>query len=669
MKPRGAVIDKFADILQVLQLPRKTGSLAVEGPTHMSRQTDARPSKMPHSLPMYISLLLAMTAIVPLLATVLSLEFILRPALIGQVNDALERDAQTKVHLMEVYLIERLNEVQALSQSTLIRHFLAGDQSVRDEAFDALVTAQHRDVSHYVSWSLLDPSENIVLSYPTAPDAHGKYFILPEASQQLQKSGNVLISDVFYDATNNLESVDLYTHVVDDNFRLLGFVRASLDLRNVWTIVDSEPQANGPGSYGVLLDENEVRIAYTNTNPTNGLRPTFLLKAISPLSADLKRRVASENLYGNSEVPLTILADPKLAEIQRQKQPPVTFQITPSEQNQPFAAARYSSTIIPWTYFVMKPLSAVTGLTDEQLLSTLLIALLFLFLAIIVGSWTGRLITSPILRSMEQEHRAHVQQQRLNQMKDQILLDVSHELRTPLTEVYGYLELLAGYNGQLDDTTQMIFLKRAINGCEELQMLINDVLETVRADNQPQVPHLQDILVNQAVKDVLELFDLRTMQDYNLQITISETLAVRADPQYLRRVLRNLLSNAFKYTPPHTALVIDANLTIKTPTGISSSPSVCISVKDSGPGIPPDDISLLFQKFGRLNRDISGPIRGVGLGLYISKGLVEAMDGQIWVESSGIAGQGSRFCFTLPLVVNPAYEETLHTDATMGEKS
>jgi len=669
MKPRGAVTDKLADILHMFQLARKMGQRAVEGSTHMVQQINARPSKMPYSLPMYISLLLAMTAIVPLLATVLSLEFILRPALIGQVNDALERDAQTKVHLMEVNLIERLNEVQAVSQSTLIRNFIVGDQAARDGAFDVLVTAQHRDVSHYMNWSLLNPSENIVLSYPTAPASHGKYLILPEASQQLQKSGQVLISDVFYDATNNQESVDLYAHIVDDNFRLLGFVRASLDLRNIWTIVDSEIQANGPGSYGVLLDENGVRIAYTNTHPTKGLRPTLLLKAISPLSADFKLRVASENLYGNNQVPLTVLADPKLTDIQSQKEPPATFQMNPIEQNQVFAAARYSSTIVPWTYFVMKPLSAVTGLADEQLLSTFLIALLFLFLAIIVGSWTGRLITSPILRSMEQEHRAHVQQQRLNQMKDQILLDVSHELRTPLTEVYGYLELLAGYSGQLDDTTQMIFLKRAIDGCEELQMLINDVLETVRADNQPQVPHLQDILINQAVKDVLELFDLRTMQDYDLQITISETLMVRADPQYLRRVLRNLLSNAFKYTPPHTALVIDATLTINTPTGIPSSPSVCISVKDSGPGIPPDDISLLFQKFGRLNRDTSGPIRGVGLGLYISKRLVEAMNGQIWVESLGIVGQGSRFCFTLPLVVNPAYEETLHTDATIGEKS
>src|SRR6266849_911442 len=89
MKPRGAVTDKLADILHMFQLARKMGQRAVEGSTHMVQQINARPSKMPYSLPMYISLLLAMTAIVPLLATVLSLEFILRPALIGQVKDAL----------------------------------------------------------------------------------------------------------------------------------------------------------------------------------------------------------------------------------------------------------------------------------------------------------------------------------------------------------------------------------------------------------------------------------------------------------------------------------------------------------------------------------------------------------------------------------------------------
>ena len=75
---------------------------------------------------------------------------------------------------------------------------------------------------------------------------------------------------------------------------------------------------------------------------------------------------------------------------------------------------------------------------------------------------------------------------------------------------------------------------------------------------------------------------------------------------------------------------------------------VCICVKDSGPGIPPEEIPFLFEKFVRLKRDLSGTVRGTGLGLYMSKLLVEAMSGRMWVESSGIPGEGSRFCFTLP---------------------
>src|SRR5262249_47727437 len=83
-------------------------------------------------------------------------------------------------------------------------------------------------------------------------------------------------------------------------------------------------------------------------------------------------------------------------------------------------------------------------------------------------------------------------------------------------------------------------------------------------------------------------------------------------------------------------------------------PEVCISVQDAGPGIPADEIPLLFGQFVRLQRDLSGPVRGIGLGLYISRQLVEAMGGRIWVESSGISGQGSRFCFTLPRIVQMA---------------
>jgi signal transduction histidine kinase len=117
--------------------------------------------------------------------------------------------------------------------------------------------------------------------------------------------------------------------------------------------------------------------------------------------------------------------------------------------------------------------------------------------------------------------------------------------------------------------------------------------------------------------------------------------------QYFRQILRNLLSNAFKYTPAGTEVLVSAR-----PNGKASHPSesalqICIQVKDAGPGIPPDELPDLFHQFVRLKRDISGQVRGSGLGLYISKQMVEAMGGRIWAESAGIPGQGSCFCFTL----------------------
>ena len=108
--------------------------------------------------------------------------------------------------------------------------------------------------------------------------------------------------------------------------------------------------------------------------------------------------------------------------------------------------------------------------------------------------------------------------------------------------------------------------------------------------------------------------------------------------------------NAFKYSLAGTPIVISAALNTDAAHAGRRTPPVSICVKDSGPGIPADEISLLFSPFVRLKRDLTGPVQGTGLGLYISKNIVEAMGGRIWVESTGIPGEGSSFCFALPRV-------------------
>jgi signal transduction histidine kinase len=242
---------------------------------------------------------------------------------------------------------------------------------------------------------------------------------------------------------------------------------------------------------------------------------------------------------------------------------------------------------------------------------------------------------------------AYEQQRLLNELKDQLLFNVNHELRTPLTEVQGYLELLQVYKGNIDPDLQDKFITNALHGCEELQSLIHTVLDAIRGDSQEKDLRIEPLKVATIVHNVLELFEPHKRQDYHIELDIPEMLVVSADQEYLRRILLNLLSNAFKYSPRQTTVTISAQpYDIHSPE--TSAEYVCISVKDTGPGIPPDEIGLLFERFVRLRRDLAGAKRGTGLGLYISKQLVEAMGGRIWVESSGIEGEGSRFCFTLP---------------------
>jgi signal transduction histidine kinase len=243
----------------------------------------------------------------------------------------------------------------------------------------------------------------------------------------------------------------------------------------------------------------------------------------------------------------------------------------------------------------------------------------------------------------EQLDQAYQQQCQLNQMKDQFIRSVSHELRTPLTEIYGFLQLLHEHQGEVDASTQAHFVKQAIHGCEDLLSLFTTILDAAHVGTIALSPKLETVPLHPTIKSTLEQCDPRERAAHPIYLEVPESLTVCADPQYLRQVLRNLLSNAFKYTPPKTSIFIAA-------TAMKPEPShVRIRVQDTGPGIPTEEQGMLFQQFVRLKRDQSGTIRGTGLGLYLCRQFVEAMHGEIWVESSGTIGEGSSFCFTLPV--------------------
>lgn len=260
----------------------------------------------------------------------------------------------------------------------------------------------------------------------------------------------------------------------------------------------------------------------------------------------------------------------------------------------------------------------------------------------------------------QQTRTAYEQQRQLNQLKNQFILNVNHELRTPLSALYGYLELLhycMQESGHLSQSTHADYLKQALNYCEQLRLMVSNVLDTMAIGNDKGQLTLQPTLLRRAVYETLACFR-EEQQTARVQINCAEDIMVQANAQCLRHILYNLLSNAFKYSAPNTPITVGASQPL-----LPTDEEVHLWVQDQGPGIPPDEISSLFEQFVRLKRDLGSPVRGSGLGLYICKHLVEAMQGRIWVESSGIPGEGSRFSFTLPRASEQAAEWSAATSS------
>jgi signal transduction histidine kinase len=246
----------------------------------------------------------------------------------------------------------------------------------------------------------------------------------------------------------------------------------------------------------------------------------------------------------------------------------------------------------------------------------------------------------------QQIRLAHRQLQELDQLKDQFMITASHELRTPLTSVQGYLELLAQFGDVVPQEQRQEFLQKARRGCDELVLLLSNVMDASRLEIEAGIrpAHFESVSVYRVVQDVIMLIEPQIHQEKRqVYMHIPEHLEVRADPARLRQVVLNLCTNAMKYSEAGTSLAFAARVYS------DQRPSALISVSDRGKGIKPEDQPQIFQRFVRLESDLNSAVRGSGLGLYISRRLVEAMDGRIFVESSGIPGEGSTFSIQLPL--------------------
>jgi methyl-accepting chemotaxis protein len=365
------------------------------GKVRMFSLKDSLPfSKKKASLTTQFSILLVLAATLPLLITVLGNYFILRPTLLSQAAVEMGNGANINARVINSYLSARSQEVAFLGQSTVIQQYLAGGQDLEHQALNQLVAGDQLD-TNYTAWTLFDAQGNLLLTYPTYPKPRGKSLVPASALQQLHNGKKLFFSDVYFDTVTNIPFIDIYTSVTGTGTGLVGIGRATLNLVQIWAIVNNEANIN-TGGYAMIIDGHGVCIAYTITNTL----PPALFKAIAPLTKAFSQQLKDENLYGNNQTPVTVLSDAPLANMLNNPQGPAVFETTPRLQNQSFQVARAATQIIPWTYLVFKPVGVITAAANQQELYLFLLAIVVTVLAALSGLVVSRGITRPILRSV-----------------------------------------------------------------------------------------------------------------------------------------------------------------------------------------------------------------------------------------------------------------------------
>ena len=238
----------------------------------------------------------------------------------------------------------------------------------------------------------------------------------------------------------------------------------------------------------------------------------------------------------------------------------------------------------------------------------------------------------------EQLETADAKQRELEKMRADLIAWVGHDLQTPLASIRAILEALA--DGVVDEPeTVKRYLNTAQRDVRSLSALIDDLFQMAQLNAGGFQLELEDSSLTDLVSDTLESFtELAARQNLTLSGSVDPNLdPVRMDTRRIGRVLNNLIGNAIRHTPAHGEVKVTA---WRTNSGVE------VSVEDTGEGIRADDLPHIFDGFYRGEKSRSRATGGAGLGLAISRGIVQAHGGEIKVESE--VGKGSRFTFHLP---------------------
>ncbi|MFX1311262.1 MAG: ATP-binding protein [Promethearchaeota archaeon] len=248
-------------------------------------------------------------------------------------------------------------------------------------------------------------------------------------------------------------------------------------------------------------------------------------------------------------------------------------------------------------------------------------------------------ISRDISKRKEAEHKLL----ELNKLKSEFLKKTSHELKTPLVSIKGFSDLILElYKDQLNSDI-ISKLEDIIKSCNRLQNIINNLLKTSKLES----PDFKLIIKKEDLSNLIKICvnELKSLSDAKIQsidLKINENIFVELEKGEIHDVILNLLTNAIKYTPPRGKIEVKTEVNKK---------EVVVSIKDNGIGFTESEKKKIFKQYGKIARyeqDVDIEIEGTGLGLYISKKIIESHGGKIWMESEG-RNKGSIFYFSLPL--------------------
>lgn len=248
---------------------------------------------------------------------------------------------------------------------------------------------------------------------------------------------------------------------------------------------------------------------------------------------------------------------------------------------------------------------------------------------------------------------ANIQLKELDKLKDEFVSLASHELRTPMTIIKSYIwMLLEKKAGEINDK-QKEYLEKTYHSTNRLIDLVNDMLNVSRIESGRLTIEAKEVDLMQLIAETVNEIKTRAQElGVNLEIKNQEGAIIAVcDPGKIKQVLINLIGNSLKFTPSggNVAVSVEDNV----PVGM-----IKVTVTDTGKGISSDDLSKLFQKFNMVGSShlIKNKDQGTGLGLYLSKSLIELHGGEIKAASQG-EGKGSEFSFTLPKSVSSGVPE------------